>query len=241
MYFAWQDVMSKYRRTLLGPLWVSAGMITTSLALSIVFGGLFSQNIADVLPFVVAGILMFSLIGLPIGEAPEVFVSAAGTIKSFPYPFMSYVMRMVTRAYIIFAHNLAVYFVMTIILGKFVIPNFEIIPALLLLAVYMVFMTTLVGMLAARFRDVRFLMPYMGQILFFLTPIFWRPESLHGARGLVLVYNPFYYILNLVRQPLMGLAPTPNDWLVSLTVVVAVGALWFVFFSANRRRIVFWL
>lgn len=240
-YFAFQDVASKYRRSLLGPLWISAGMVTTSLALSIVFGGLFGQNIADVLPFVVAGIIMFSLIGVPIGEAPEVFVSAAGAIKSASSPYMTWVFRMITRAFIVFAHNIVVFFLLTIALNRFVWPSWTLIPALCLIAVYMVFASAVVGAFAARFKDVRFLMPYLGQILFFLTPIFWKPETLHGARSAVLVYNPFYYMLNLLRQPLLGVPPTAHDWFVVVMVVIGSFLLWLLAFSSARRRIVFWI
>lgn len=240
-YFAFQDVASKYRRSLLGPLWISAGMITTSLALSLVFGGLFGQNIADVLPFVVSGIIMFSLIGVPIGEAPEVFVSAAGTIKSVASPYMTWVLRMITRSFIVFGHNIVVFFILTLILQRFVWPNWTIIPALLLVATYMVFASAVVGALAARYKDVRFLMPYLGQILFFLTPIFWKAENLHGAKSAVLKYNPFYYMLNSLRQPLLGLQPTAHDWFVLVMTVLVSFLVWIIAFSAVRRRIVFWI
>lgn len=216
-------------------------MVTTSLALSLVFGGLFGQNIADVLPFVVAGIIMFSLIGLPIGEAPEVFVASAGTIKSYAFPYMTYVLRMVTRAFIIFGHNIAVYFVLAIILHRFVWPHWSLLPGLALIAIYMVFTSTIVGAMAARFKDVRFLMPYLGQILFFLTPIFWKPENLQGARVFILKYNPFYYMLNLLREPLLGRAPSLHDWLVTLLVLATAFVVWLMVFSTVRRRIVFWL
>ena len=78
-YMAWQDVISRYRRSILGPLWVAGGMIATSLAISVSWGAISGQSLHDFLPFAVSGILVWIHFIAPlVVEAPDLFVTSQG-------------------------------------------------------------------------------------------------------------------------------------------------------------------
>jgi lipopolysaccharide transport system permease protein len=91
-----------------------------------------------------------------------------------------------------------------------------------------------------RFRDVTQIVTSVMQMLMFLTPVFWLPESLPG-RAQYILYNPFAQMLELVRAPLMGGVADAHNWwgiLVWTTLSVAVSGL---LFARYRRRVVYWL
>ena len=241
-YLAWQDVISKYRRSIFGPLWISGGMIATSLALSITFGAIFRQPISSFLPLVMAGYLTWiHFIGPTLGEAPELFVSVSGSIRNHAFPFMYYVLRYVTRALILLGHSLVVFYVMTLCVRNFHVPNWQIIPALILLTLFTTFLSTVVGIISARYRDLRFMLPYLGQMLFFVTPIFWSPHAMGGQRAMLVHANPFFHLLEVLRQPLLGQPAPLASWLSALTTLAVVFVLWLITFSAFRRKIPFWV
>jgi len=134
-YLAWQDVISKYRRSILGPLWIAGGMVSTSLAISISLGAMSGQPLREFLPFAMAGILVWThFIGILISEAPELFVGAQGSIKNNAFPFMFYVFRFAARSLIIFLHNIVVLFLVMLSVSTktYMVMNMNILLFLLL-------------------------------------------------------------------------------------------------------------
>ena len=238
---AYHAISAKYRRSVLGPFWLAGSMVATSLALAVVFGGLFGQSLRETLPFIMAGILSWSLVSMPIGEGPETFVGFAGIIKNNNFPFMYYVFELVCRNLIILMHNVLVYFVVILLVGGYHGFHWSILFSLPLITINVILYCPLIGMFAARYRDIRFLFPYLGQMLFFMTPIFWDAKGLHGARALIAAYNPLYHLIQVMRQPLLGAAASAVDWGASVLVALVGLALWVFFFRSYRHRIPFWV
>jgi len=217
-------------------------MLATSLALAIVMGGIQGQNLPDILPYVMAGIISFTLSGYIMNDGPEVYMAANGIIKNHAYPFTYYSFESITRTFIVFLHNLVVYYLMLACLGKLVAPHWSILLALVVIYVNSALWASMAAMLAARYRDMRFLLPFIGQIVFFMTPVFWKPTGFtHGWRSSLIAFNPFYGLMEIVRQPMLGVPASLHAWELS-AISLSVGAvLWLVVFSAFRRKIAFWV
>jgi ABC-type polysaccharide/polyol phosphate export permease len=77
-------------------------------------------------------------------------------------------------------------------------------------------------------------------MMFLLTPILWRPDQVPG-RELFYLLNPFYYLVEIIREPLEGRAPSLFIWTVVLAVTAAGFVVSLLFFSPFRNRIVYWL
>jgi len=114
------------------------------------------------------------------------------------------------------------------------------IPGLLLVLLNGATATLFIGMMSARFRDVPQLINSVVQIVFFVTPIMWKPELLR-SRTFIADFNPFYHLLEIVRAPLLGSLPSTKSYiavlLITLVNVVIVGA----FFARFRSRISYWV
>jgi ABC-type polysaccharide/polyol phosphate export permease len=120
-------------------------------------------------------------------------------------------------------------------------PSILLWPLGLALAIIAISWVALVAaILSARYRDVPIMITNILNILFWFTPLMYLPEQL-GSKRFIADYNPLTHIVALVREPLLGGAPTLNNWLVVLAVAVFgwVGA--FLFFARFRARIVYWL
>lgn len=241
LHHAYYDISAKYKRTFLGSLWIAAGMVATSIALSIMIGGLQRQSLPQVLPYIMGGMLCWAIPGSLLSEAPELYMGSASIIRNNAYPFTYYAFQGVTRTFILAAHNFVAYSVCMAFLMKLTVPNWSIIPGLILNYVNSFFWCSIFGMVSARFRDVRYLLPFSAQIIFFLTPVFWRPSFSSGWRAAIIDFNPFYGLMEIVRSPVLGVAAPAQAWGLAL-ISLGVGALlWLWTFSAFRSKISFWV
>jgi ABC-type polysaccharide/polyol phosphate export permease len=216
---AYHEITSKYKRTFLGSIWVAASVVATSLSLAIVIGGIQGQSISDVLPYIMTGIMAFSLCGYILNEAVEVFMSSANTIKNHAHPFSYYIFESTSRNFFVFIHNLIPLYVILIMLKAVNIPHWSIIFGIPIVYFTSFFWGTLTAMLGARYRDLRFMFPFLGQILFFLTPVFWIPTNFDNWRKAILDFNPFYGLVEVIRSPLLGKAPPELAWTQSFTAL----------------------
>ncbi len=96
------------------------------------------------------------------------------------------------------------------------------------------------GILSARFRDVPLVVQNAVQLFFFITPILWKPENLSG-RDWIYLLNPFYYLIEIMRRPLLGGGYAAEVW-GPVLVFTAINALVAIaLFARFRRRIAYWL
>jgi lipopolysaccharide transport system permease protein len=58
----WNDILQKYRRSVLGPFWVTASTAAMVVALGVLYAKLFNERIDDFIPFFCAGLLVWNLI-----------------------------------------------------------------------------------------------------------------------------------------------------------------------------------
>jgi ABC-type polysaccharide/polyol phosphate export permease len=76
--------------------------------------------------------------------------------------------------------------------------------------------------------------------MFLLTPILWKPDQISEIRWLVM-FNPFFYFLELIRAPLLGTAPSPFIWVVAFSITLAMGLAAIPLFARFHDRIAYWV
>ena len=217
-------------------------MVATSLALAVMIGGIQRVSLPSILPYVMAGIMSFALSGIYIlSEAPEVFMSSSNIIKNHAYPYTYYSFESLTRTFIIFLHNLVVFFIAMALIQALTLPNWTVIPALLVVYANSLVWGGLASMVAARFRDLRFMLPFCQQIIFFLTPVFWKPDNMGDWRSLLIAFNPFYGLVEIIRSPLLGHAASQLAWMQASCSLLLGSVLWLTVFSIFRKKIAFWI
>jgi ABC-2 type transport system permease protein/lipopolysaccharide transport system permease protein len=169
------------------------------------------------------------------------FVSAEVFIQQIKLPLTVHVLRVVGRNVIIFAHHLTIVLLVLAWFRPGYITAFLLFPlGVLILAINGVWLGILLGMVCARFRDIPPLVASLVQIGFFLTPVMWKAEML-GRHRWVADFNPFFHLLEIVRTPLLGQFPSVQTW-TAVALITCFGTLGtFMFFSAFRARIAYWV
>ncbi|MDN6246645.1 MAG: ABC transporter permease, partial [Corynebacterium casei] len=88
-----QDIKQRYRRSVLGPFWITIATGVMALALGLLYSMLFQLPLADFLPHVTVGLIMWNFISGAIKEGSTIFIDNEGLIKQLPAPLSVHVYR----------------------------------------------------------------------------------------------------------------------------------------------------
>jgi homopolymeric O-antigen transport system permease protein len=246
LHLGWQDIKQRYRRSVLGPIWITIAMGTTAVAMGGLYSTLFHLELSEHLPYVTLGLIVWGLISASILEGAEVFVANEGLIKQLPTALSVHVYRLVWRQAILFAHNIVIYVIIAMIYPKpWKWTDLSVFPALVLIALNCVWVSLVFGIFGTRFRDIGPLLNSLVQLLFFMTPIIWNDQTLNaqgaGQWRWVVELNPLYHYLDIVRAPLLGADQHYRHWIV---VLALTGIGWVLAAFAMRQyrsRVPYWV
>ena len=238
---ALQDIKLRYRGSVLGPWWLSITTTVMAMTISLVYAHIFSRSAGTYLPYVTIGLVVWQLISGLVTEACDTFLRAQAIIEQVPLPFSIHAYRGVCRQLMVFAHNFAIVPVVLIATRTTVDWRIlEAVPAVAVLAVNGLWVSILLGMLSARFRDIPPIIGSLLQVSFLLTPVFWPIEAL-GDWVPLAAFNPIFAAIDVVRAPLLGIPIRANSWFVVLGSTTLGWLITYALFARFRMRIAYWI
>lgn len=245
-FLAWQEIKVRYRRSVLGPIWITLSLLITVACLGLVYSSILKINIQDYLPYVACNLVGWSLISLSITEGATAFVSADNFIKQIKLPYFFYIFKTLYRNLIIWLHNVIVIVIVYLYCSKPITWHIcELIITIPLLLFVLTLISSLLSILVLRFRDLQQIIQSIIQLLFFVTPIMWKPQSIASHNSWIIDINPFYYMLKLINAPIDGSGI--YNTLMSVggiyfgLFVLGIACLSIVFFIRYRGRIAYWI
>lgn len=242
-YLAVESVKNQYRRTVIGPWWLTLQTAAYVFGLAILFGAIFRQPLDEFVPYVAAGFIGFQLLAGLTRQAADVFVNNASMLTSTRQPLSVLVFRAAMVELLQFGHTM-------VIIGAFVAVGIVplslklllIVPAVLIILLNGLAVGLWLGPTVARFRDVGPFVTSILQVMMFFTPVFWRVDEIHpDSRNALVGWNPFAYLLELFRDPLLGELPSALTWTGVAAVTAANLLLAFWVFSRTRSRLPYWV
>jgi ABC-type polysaccharide/polyol phosphate export permease len=237
---AWQEIRQRYRRSTLGPFWLTLSMGIQILIMGVVVALLFRQPFNKSLPYVALGVIFWQMISGIINDGAMSFVGSSTWILQINLPLGMYVVQRIWSNVIAMGHNLVI-FVVFIVIYRLLSPTFLLfLITLPLVLVSMAWAPLLLAVASTRFRDLPAIVTNFFSLLFWVTPIVYRPEQL-GHNRFIADFNPLTYVLALLRDPLLGQVPRAQDLLIVVATGLAGWAVAFPFFARFRGRIAYWL
>ncbi len=248
LQLGWQDIKQRYRRSTLGPLWITIATGVMALALGLLYSMLFQIPLADFLPHVTVGLIMWGFISGCIKDGAEIFIDNEGLIKQLPSALSVHVYRLVWRQALFLAHNLVIWAVLMMIFPRPLGWDLLLaIPAMALLILNGVWVTMFFGIVATRYRDVAPLLEAMVQLLFYVTPIVWTTQTLKeqggeiAQRALLAEVNPLFHYMEIIRAPLIGQPIAAYHWWIVLGCTVVGLLLALLAMKQWRFRVSYWV
>jgi lipopolysaccharide transport system permease protein len=237
----WDDIRQRYRRSVLGPFWITLSTGVFILLLGIIYSRLFHIELEHYMPYLSVGYIVWGFMSAAINDSCIAYTDTARIIKQIKLPYSIYVLRVVWRNFIIFLHTIVIYIPMVIVFK--IEPKLSMLlafPGLFLVIWNLVWLTTVVAILSTRFRDIQPIVGTIIQLGMFATPIMWPISSLGNAR-IVAELNPIYHLIEVTRAPLLGELPGWHSWLVAGGFAVVGSFVAIALLVRSARRIVFWI
>lgn len=241
----WQEIVGRYRGSMLGLAWsflaplFMLGIYT--FVFSVVFGARWNvpqqQNNAEFAVILFAGLAIFNIFADCVNRAPGMILANANYVKRVVFPLELLPVMAFGNALFHFGASMLVWLVVCLLmLGG--LPWTAILLPLVLLPLLLATLgvTWLLASLGVYLRDVSQTTSIMVTGLMFLSPIFFPLEAVPERYRALLLLNPIGYIVETARGVLIfGRLP---DWLGLLTatgVGVVVAWLGFWWFQKTRK------
>lgn len=239
-----QSIRSRYARSRLGQFWPSLSFLITVVSLGVVYSYLWNEPVWSFLPYLAVSQVFWMLISGSVVEGCRTFMEYESLIRTEYHPRSMFVLVLLTRQITYFLHNAVVLVPLLLIFPRGIgWVTFLSVPGMLLVLLNLYWMVLVTGLICTRFRDFPNVIASVMQIMFFITPVVWEPSRLagHGLATLLATMNPFACLLAIVRDPFMGVVPSPLQYGISLGMLVFgyLFAVWF--FARTNRRLVYWL
>lgn len=211
-FFTWRDIKVKYKQTYLGILWA----LLQPLGMMLIFTLLFSRTWPiDTRPvsypvFVLAGLILWGLFSSAVSNAGESMLRNANIINKIYFPRLIIPGSSLLASLFDFLMGLVIFIIICFYYRQPVSwQALLLFPAGLLVVIVAAFGAgTFLAALNIRYRDFRYTVPFLLQVLFFASQIIYPLQSIQQpAFRYVLALNPVNAALELFRSPLSGAAP----------------------------------
>jgi len=237
----WSDIRQRYRRSTLGPFWITISVSLFVAVIGFVYGYLFHMDMVFYVPYVAAGYTLWGFVSASAIESCSAFKEAERIIRQIKRPFSVYLLRVIWRNFIIYLHTVVILVPIYIILQVHVgFVTLLAIPGLLLVFINQVWLGLALAAINTRFNDVLQIITTAVQILLLSTPIMW-PVSALGKANIIAQINPTFHLIEVVRGPLLGTAPTLLSWTVVIVIDILGLVVALLLLRRVSHRIVYWL
>ena len=241
LLLAIEDTQDRYRRSALGPIWMSFTLGISAGALGFLYAKILHQPMDKYLPFITATLFVWLFFVAVLNESTTAFVGGAAMIKNSAQPIAMHVSRVILRNFIVMLHTLPVLIIVLAIFKS--LGHVDIINSLfgiVLLFANINWICLILAVMGARFRDMTYIVGYILQFLMFASPIFWSPAMIEKA-GWYVNFNPVFHWIVVSRDPILG-NPMPWASVNFCLVTAAVGSVMAILiFAYSRPRIAFWV
>jgi lipopolysaccharide transport system permease protein len=235
LYFlTWRDIKVRYKQTVLGAAWAILQPLTTMLIFSLFFGRLVKVP-SDGIPyplFAFAALVPWTFFANGLNQSSNSLISSANLLKKVYFPRLAIPVATVLAGVVDFV----LAFVVLLLLIAFyrVTPTINIVWTPLLLA--LAFVTSLgVGLwmsaLNVKYRDVRYVVPFLIQIWMFATPVAYPSSLLSQPWRTIYGLNPMVGVVEGFRWALLGANTAPGLMVaasaVAALLILITGAFYF--------------
>jgi lipopolysaccharide transport system permease protein len=241
------DLDNRYKRSFFGIGWSLLKPLAMTAVLCAVFGRLFDVAIEDYAPHLLIGMTTWQFFTEALLQGCNSFVLARPYIRQQQVPLAIFPLRTVLGAGFHFLVALGMGLIITLCLRGVVEPValLSLIPVILIFFVLGWFLAILSGVIFTHFPDTNHLLEIGLQILFYVTPILYKPEviaSRGGKLAMLVEWNPITSLLALVRTPIVdGSFPAVQHIATSLFFLAIVGTLAIVLLRRTERTLIFWI
>ena len=233
-YFAWRDVLVRYKQTVIGILWALIRPLLTILIFTFVFGKL-GKLPSDGVPYPLltfAAVLPWQLFSTSLGESSMSVVGSAHILSKVYFPRVLIPLSSVLASLVDFFISLGIFVIALAVYG---VPMTARLLALPLYVVLCLVASLGFGFwfsaLFVRYRDVRHLVPFLIQLGIYISPVGFSSSIVPERWRTLYAINPLVAVIDGFRWCTLGEpALRADELLLSIavsTVLLVTGLYYF--------------
>jgi lipopolysaccharide transport system permease protein len=235
LYFlVWRDVKVRYKQTLLGAAWAILQPVATMVVFSLFFGRL-AKVPSDGVPYPVfslAGLVPWTFFSQGLVQSANSLVGSQNLLTKVYFPRLAIPAATVLSGVVDLA--LAFLVLLGILLFYGIVPSLRALwlgPLLLLAFATALGVGLWLSALHVKYRDVRYVVPFLAQLWLFATPIAYPSSLLSEPWRTLYGLNPMAGVVEGFRWALLGTDTAPGPLLAASAVaslaLLASGAFYF--------------
>jgi len=238
-FLTWRDVKVRYKQTSLGAAWAVLQPLGNMLLFTLLFGRL-AKLPSDGIPyplFAYAGLLPWTFFANAVGSSGNSLVGSSHLITKVYFP------RMIIPAWAILAGlvDLGISFVVMVALmvwyGVPISSSILMMPILVLLtAILALGVGMWLSALHVRYRDIRYLIPFLIQFWMFATPVIYPASLMPERYRMIYFLNPMSGLIEAYRVALLGGVNGAGFNLVTLGMAGGLAILMLIYAIYHFRR-----
>ncbi len=240
------DLRNKFRRSKLGILWTFLSPLFLTLIMSVIFSVAFKSDIVTYAPYILSGILFWDVFAGSFQAGGYAIISNQYYIRQCNHPYSFYTLKnalVSVVTFLIALLSLVAWLIFVNPMGLLYGILF-IIPATIIYFFMSWAATTIAAYVCAKYRDYPMMAPLILQTFWYVSPVFLQ-ESLFQNNQILFTWfnaNPITHLLNLIRKPFLNnVAPSCNDFLISLLFVAVLGLLSWYTSKKIGKEVIFYL
>ena len=240
LYFLiWRDIKVRYKQTSLGVAWAVLQPLLTLVIFTVIFGR-YAKIPSEGFPYPVfafAGLLPWTFFANGVAQAGQSLISQQNLLTKVYFPRLFVPTAAVGAFLIDLVISFGLYSVLLI--AYEVVPSWQIVflPALVSLTVMGTLgLGYLLAGLTVFYRDFRYVVPFMIQVMLYLSPVIYPLSLLPSPYRQILALNPMAGVIEGYRSAILGV---PWDFLslaISSGVTIALFLLGLFYFRKVERR-----
>lgn len=238
-----RDIKVRYKRSIIGFLWVMLNPLFMMLILNIVFSELFKISTPNYTAYLLSGIILWSFFSQSTSTAVVSFIGNSNLIKKVYIPKAIFPLSLILSAFIHFLFAMIPLFIIFYITGVHISSNIYLLPLFFIMITMFSFGVSLIlATSTVFFHDVRYIYEVLLLAWMYMTPIFY-PESIVPERFMfILQLNPFYYFISVFRGALyMDVSMLHERVLYSLLFSFLTLIVGWLFYNRYKQKIIYHL
>lgn len=232
-FLIWRDIKIRYKQTLLGAAWAIIQPVFTMIVFTLFFGKLARIPTDGVVPqlFYFAGLVPWQFFAQGLAQSSDSLVGQSNLIKKVYFPRLAIPISTISATLVDFCISFSVLLCLCVYYGAKPTANVIWLPAFVLLALVTALGVGLwLSSLNVKFRDVKYVVPFLTQFWMFITPIAYPSSLLPEKYRLLYGLNPMTGVVEGFRWALLGTSTQPGPMVAvsaAASVVVLIGGLFY--------------
>ena len=239
---AWRNTIVRYKQSVIGITWVIIRPVISMLVFTVIFGHL-AKLPSDGIPypiFTFTALLPWGYFSGCLTQTGNSLVGGGNLIKKVYFPRLILPLSHIFTGLVDFFISFLVLVGMMVWYRDYITITWGgvcMLPLFLLFAMLSALASGLwLSSFMVKYRDVRFLLPYIIQIWQYITPVAYTASLVPDKWRLVYAINPMVSVIDGFRWALLGRAePNWAGMLTSLSVVLIVLGTGLVYFRWTER------